>query len=65
MNAETSVDKTFGVGKGYTYDHNSDEGFIKKDNFPKKVNNRNFYSPNNRGIEKTLKERFEKLWIED
>ena len=64
INAETSVDKDFGVGKGYTYDHNSKEGFIKKDNFPKKVQNRKFYSPNDRGIEKTLKERFEKLWSE-
>ena len=64
MNAETSVDKNFDIGKGYKYDHNSKEGFIKKDNFPKTVSNRKFYSPNNRGIEKTLKERFEKLWID-
>jgi len=62
MNAETSVDKNFGVGKGYEYDHNSKDAFIKKDNFPKNVHNRKYYSPNNRGIEKTLKERFENLW---
>ena len=62
MNAETKVDKEFEIGKGYEYDHNSKEGFIKKDNFPKKIKNRNFYSPKSRGIEKTLKERFEKLW---
>ncbi|MBA47286.1 MAG: hypothetical protein CL893_04265 [Dehalococcoidia bacterium] len=62
MNAETSVDKNFGVGKGYEYDHNSKDAFIKKDNFPKNVHNRKYYYPNNRGIEKTLKERFENLW---
>ena len=55
MNAETSVDKNFDIGKGYKYDHNSKEGFIKKDNFPKTVSNRKFYSPNNRGIEKHLR----------
>ena len=65
MNAETKLDKEFGVGKGYQYDHNSKDGFIKQDNFPKNINKRKFYNPIDRGIEKTLKERFEKLWLND
>jgi len=65
MNAETKIDEEFGVGKGYEYDHNSEDGFIKQDNFPKKLSNRKFYNPIGRGIEKTLKDRFEKLWLKD
>ena len=64
INAENKIDKEFGMGKGYKYDHNSKEGFIKKDNFPKKIKNKKFYRPKELGIEKKLKERFEKLWFE-
>ena len=62
INAVTDFDKKSGVGEGYTYDHNSKDAFIKKDNFPPKINNRTFYHPKEKGIEKNLKERFEKLW---
>ena len=62
INAVTDFDKKSGVGEGYTYDHNSKDAFIKKDNFPQKINNRTFYHPKEKGIEKNLKERFEKLW---
>ena len=65
LNAETSIDKELGVGEGYTYDHDSKEGFIKKNNFPKKVVNKNFYKPNSRGIEAKLRQKFEKLWLQD
>jgi len=64
INAENKIDKEFGMGKGYTYDHSSKEGFIKKDNFPKKIKNKKFYEPKALGIEKKLKERFETLWLE-
>jgi len=63
INAENKIDKEFGMGEGYTYDHNSKEAFIKKDNFPKKIKNKNFYEPKELGIEKKLKERFENLWL--
>ena len=62
MNAETSVDKQFNIGEGYTYDHDSQSGFIKKNNFPDKIKNNSFYMPKENGVEKTLKDRFEKLW---
>ena len=62
MNAETSVDKQFNIGEGYTYDHDSQSGFIKKNNFPEKIKNKSFYMPKENGVEKTLKDRFEKLW---
>ena len=62
INAETTVDKEFHIGEGYTYDHDSKNGFIKKDNFPNNINNKSFYVPKENGVEKTLKERFEKLW---
>lgn len=64
INAENKIDKEFGMGEGYTYDHNAKSAFIKKDNFPKKIKNRNFYEPKELGIEKKLKERFETLWLE-
>ena len=62
INAETTVDKKFHIGEGYTYDHDSKSGFIKKNNFPNKINKKSFYLPKENGVEKTLKERFEKLW---
>ena len=62
MNTETSVDKQFNIGEGYTYDHDSQSGFIKKNNFPDKIKNKSFYMPKENGVEKTLKDRFEKLW---
>ena len=62
INAETSVDREFNIGEGYTYDHDSKDGFIKKNNFPNKIKNTHFYVPKENGVEKTLKERFEKLW---
>mgnify|MGYP003324409437 FL=1 len=55
INAVTDFDKKSGFGNGYAYDHNSKDAFIKKDNFPKKINNRSFYSPKEKGIEKNLK----------
>ena len=65
MNAETSIDKELGIGDGYTYDHDSKDGFIKKNNFPEKIFNKNFYKPNSRGKEIKLRERFEKLWLQE
>ena len=50
INAVTDFDKKSGFGNGYAYDHNSKDAFIKKDNFPKKINNRSFYSPKEKGI---------------
>ena len=57
--------KELGIGEGYTYDHDSKEGFIKKNNFPEKIQNKDFYKPNKRGIEIKLKERFERLWLSE
>ena len=65
MNADTALDKKLGVGEGYTYDHDSKEGFIKKNNFPEKIQNKDFYKPNERGIEIKLKEKFERLWLSE
>ena len=65
MNADTDLDKNLGTGKGSTYDHDSKDGFIRKNTFPEKIQNTNFYKPNERGTEKKLKERFEKLWLSE
>lgn len=65
INAETQLDKDLGVGEGYTYDHDSKDGFIKKDNFPEKIVNKDFYKPNSRGKEMKLREKFEKLWMQE
>ena len=62
INAVTDLDKEFGAGKGYEYDHNSKEGFIRQNNFPKNLSNKRFYIPKNLGTEKRLKEKFEQLW---
>ena len=62
INAVTDIDKEFGAGQGYKYDHDSKEGFIRQNNFPKNLSNKRFYTPKNLGTEKRLKEKFEQLW---
>jgi len=62
-NAPTKLMKSEGYGKNYKYAHSYGEHFVEQNYFPESFKNTpQFYSPQNEGREKFLKERLGKLW---
>jgi len=59
-NAPTRLMKDIGYGKDYKYAHDYKEGFTPQDYLPEKLQGRIYYSPTDRGYEKTIKQRLEK-----
>jgi putative ATPase len=62
-NAPTRLMKEMGYGKGYKYAHNYENAYTPQDHLPDELNGQIFYSPTDRGYEKTIKQRLEK-WRE-
>jgi len=58
-NAPTTLMKRLGYGRGYLYPHNYSGGWVKQEYLPKKVKNRTFYRPTDRGFEKEIRKRME------
>lgn len=59
-NAPTQLMKSLGYGKGYKYAHDYREGFVPQDYLPDRLRGRLFYTPTERGHEKTIKQRLDK-----
>ena len=59
LNAPTRMMKNVGYGKGYSYDHNSDEAFSGQNYWPEEMQPQNFYQPTDRGFEARIKERLD------
>ena len=57
LNAPTRLMKDIGYGKGYAYDHDSDEGFSGADYWPEGMERQDFYKPTERGFEARVRER--------
>jgi len=57
LNAPTRLMKDIGYGKGYAYDHDSDEGFSGQDYWPEGMGRQDFYRPGGRGFEAKVAER--------
>ncbi|HET7816918.1 MAG TPA: replication-associated recombination protein A [Sphingomicrobium sp.] len=57
LNAPTRLMKDIGYGKGYAYDHDSDEGFSGQDYWPEGMGPQDFYRPGDRGFEAKVAER--------
>ena len=57
LNAPTKLMKSVGYGKGYSYDHDSAEGFSGDDYWPEEMQPQTFYEPTDRGFEKRVAER--------
>ncbi len=57
LNAPTKLMKDIGYGKGYTYDHDAEEGFSGDDYWPEEMEPQTFYEPVERGFERQVKER--------
>ncbi len=60
-NAPTTLMKELGYGKGYKYAHNYKNAVVDQAHLPDKLISKKYYSPANRGFEKELAERLEKI----
>ncbi|HEX8936868.1 MAG TPA: replication-associated recombination protein A [Sphingomicrobium sp.] len=63
LNAPTKLMKNVGYGKGYAYDHDSDEAFSGQNYWPEEMAPQSFYEPRDRGFEARIKERLD-YWSE-
>jgi len=63
LNAPTKLMKDIGYGKGYSYDHDSDDAFSGADYWPEEMEAEEFYRPSDRGFEARVRERLE-FWAE-
>ena len=59
LNAPTKLMKTVGYGKGYAYDHSTEDGFSGQDYWPEEMEAQTFYEPTDRGFEARVKERLD------
>jgi putative ATPase len=59
LNAPTPLMKKLGYGRGYVYDHATEEGFSGQNYFPEAIERRAFYRPPERGFECELKKRLD------
>ncbi len=59
LNAPTKLMKEIGYGAGYTYDHDTPEGFSGDNYWPENMDVQNFYVPVERGFEKRIAERLQ------
>ncbi|MBA2918356.1 AAA family ATPase [Sphingomonas sp. MAH-20] len=57
VNAPTRLMKQLGYGKGYAYDHDTDEGFSGGNYWPEAMKPQTYYEPTDRGFEKRIAER--------
>lgn len=59
LNAPTSLMKNEGYGRGYAYDHDTDEAFSGQNYFPDALARQKFYDPPERGFEREIKKRLD------
>lgn len=59
LNAPTKLMKEIGYGAGYSYDHESDDGFSGDNYWPEEMQPEQFYQPVDRGFEHKIRERLD------
>ncbi|WP_339693431.1 replication-associated recombination protein A [uncultured Parasphingorhabdus sp.] len=59
LNAPTKLMKDIGYGAGYSYDHESDDGFSGDNYWPEEMQAQKFYQPVDRGFEHKIRERLD------
>jgi len=59
VNPATGLMESLGYGKGYTYDHDTPEGFSGDNYWPQDMAPEQFYTPVERGFEREVKKRLE------
>jgi len=60
-NAPTRFMKDAGFGKGYKYAHDFEDGIVGQQNLPDNINGRQYYVPTDRGFERDLSRRIERI----
>lgn len=60
-NAPTKFMQKEGFGKGYKYAHDYDEGVVGQQNLPDNLKGRTYYKPTDRGFEKEMARRIERV----
>jgi putative ATPase len=60
-NAPTDLMKRLGYSRGYMYPHNYPGAWVEQEYLPEKIRNRIFYRPTDRGLEKEIGSRMEKI----
>ncbi|MEH6791980.1 replication-associated recombination protein A [Parasphingorhabdus sp.] len=59
LNAPTKLMKDIGYGSGYSYDHETDDGFSGDNYWPAEMSPEVFYAPVDRGFERKIRERLD------
>jgi putative ATPase len=59
LNAPTNLMKTEGYGRGYAYDHDTEEAFSGQNYFPDALPRQQFYNPPERGFEREIRKRLD------
>ena len=59
LNAPTNLMKSEGYGRGYSYDHDTEEAFSGQNYFPDALPRQKFYDPPERGFEREIKKRLD------
>ncbi|MEL7446286.1 MAG: replication-associated recombination protein A [Pseudomonadota bacterium] len=59
LNAPTKLMKDIGYGEGYSYDHETEDGFSGDNYWPEEMEPQTYYSPVERGFEREVRERIE------
>ncbi|WP_379922224.1 replication-associated recombination protein A [Erythrobacter sp. R86502] len=59
VNPATGLMESLGYGKGYTYDHDTPEGFSGDNYWPEEMEAQTFYTPVERGFEREVKKRLD------
>jgi putative ATPase len=59
LNAPTNLMKSEGYGRGYSYDHDSEEAFSGQNYFPDALPRQRFYNPPERGFEREIRKRLD------
>jgi putative ATPase len=59
LNAPTNLMRHEGYGRGYAYDHDSEEAFSGQDYFPEELGRQTYYDPPERGFEREIKKRLQ------
>ncbi|MCA9860716.1 MAG: replication-associated recombination protein A [Thermomicrobiales bacterium] len=61
-NAPTGLMRDLGYGKGYRYAHDYDEGIVAQQNLPDNLADRRYYRPTERGFERDLTRRLQRIY---
>ena len=59
LNAPTRLMKDLGYGKGYIYDHDTEDAFSGQNYFPEDMERQEFYVPAERGMEREIRKRLD------